>query len=547
MHLTSILPHLTGVRVLRVLRQPTTLILEAAVRAGSARCPSCQRRSRRVHSRYTRSITDEPLGGQQVTIQLQVRRFRCTNSQCARRTFAEQLPRLAARSARRSVPLQTRLEDIGVTIGGRPGARFAGRRDIQVSRSTLLRLVRRLPVPPASTPTVLGIDDFAVRRGHRYGTVVVDLEAHRVVDLLPDRTAETTAAWLAKHGAPEIVCRDRAGAYADAARQAAPGAIQIADRFHLSRNAGETLERVLARHPEAVRAATEEEALPAAASPAPSAAPTAETRSDGAPPPADPRRERRHARYEQVVALHQQHVSITAISEQVGLSRPTVRKYVRAEGFPERAPRRTLLHAGATHTVYLQDRWAQGCRDAKALWQELRARGFRGSLRMVQRAVAGWRETPGRRGRHASLPAPEPRAALPRPRPLSPRQARWLLLRPVEDLTGEEGTMRSRLLAASPEIQTALSLVETFRQMVRTREQAALEPWLQEAETAGVPELQRFAASLRRDYAAVDAALAHPWSSGQVEGQVTKIKLIKRLMFGRGSFDLLRRRVLLAS
>jgi transposase len=377
--------------------------------------------------------------------------------------------------------------------------------------------------------------------------VLVDLEAQRVVDLLPDRTAETTAAWLAKHGAPEIVCRDRAGAYTDAVRHAAPTAIQIADRFHLSRNAGETLERVLAQHPEALRAATEEEALPPAPSSGPSAVPRTETPSDGAPPPPDPGQDRRRARYEQVVALHQQHVSITAISDQVGLSRPTVRKYVRAETFPERAPRRTLLHAGAAHTVYLQQRWAEGCRDAKALWQELRARGFKGSLRMVQRAVAGWRETPGRRGRQASVPAPAPRPVLPPPRPLSPRQARWLLLRPTEDLTAEERAMCTRLLAAASEVQTTFSSIAAFRRLVRTREQAALDPWLQEAETAAVPELQRFAASLRRDYAAVDAALAHSWNSGQVEGQVTKIKLIKRLMFGRGSFDLLRRRVLLAS
>jgi transposase len=247
------------------------------------------------------------------------------------------------------------------------------------------------------------------------------------------------------------------------------------------------------------------------------------------------------------MALHRQGCSLTAIAAQVGLSRPTVRKYVHAGAFPERAPRRTLLRAGSEDTVYLQQRWAEGCRDAKALWEELRARGFRGSLRMVQRAVAGWREAPGRRGRQPDAPSAEPGSALSRPRPLSPRQALWLLLRPAKDLTAEEGTMRPRLVEGSEEIRAALALVESFRGMVRTRDRAALDPWLQAAEGAAVPEMRGLAAGLRRDYAAVDAALAHPWSSGPVEGQVTKVKLIKRLMFGRGSFDLLRRRVLLAA
>jgi transposase len=247
------------------------------------------------------------------------------------------------------------------------------------------------------------------------------------------------------------------------------------------------------------------------------------------------------------MALHRQGCSLTAIAAQVGLSRPTVRKYVRAGAFPERAPRRTLLRAGSESTVYLQQRWAEGCRDAKALWEELRARGFRGSLRMVQRAVAGWREAPGRRGRQPDAPAAEPGSPLPRPRPLSPRQALWLLLRPAEDLTAEEGRMRARLVEGSEEIRAALALVESFRRMVRTRDRAALDPWLQAAEAADAPEMRGLAASLRRDYAAVDAALAHPWSSGPVEGLVTKVKLIKRLMFGRGNVDLLRRRVLLAA
>jgi transposase len=202
--------------------------------AAAARCPSCGRRSGRVHSRYTRPLADEPLGGRRVELHLQVRRFRCGAGACPRRTFAEQVPALAARRARRTVPLRRFLQDVGLTIGGRPGARFAERRAIAVSRMTLLRLVRALPAPPVRSPRVLGVDDFALRRGYRYGTVLVDVAASEIVDVLPDRTAAALGTWLAARAAPQLICRDRGGEYARGACQGAPDAIQIADRFHLA-------------------------------------------------------------------------------------------------------------------------------------------------------------------------------------------------------------------------------------------------------------------------------------------------------------------------
>jgi predicted DNA-binding transcriptional regulator AlpA len=234
--------------------------------------------------------------------------------------------------------------------------------------------------------------------------------------------------------------------------------VQIADRFHLIRNAGEALERVLARHPGVVRAATAGEAtVPAAPPAAPHDAPLQANAS--VPLPAvDPRRERRRLRYEQVVALHAQGWSLTAISQHLGLSRPTVRKYIQAETFPEWAPRRTLLRAGSPYTIYLQERWANGCRDAQVLWRELQARGFNGSLRMVQQAVGGWRETPGRRGHQPDAPASLTPKVVPRPRPLSPRQAVWLLLRPEESLTAEEGMMRRRCTSARFQIAVRIAV-----------------------------------------------------------------------------------------
>jgi transposase len=422
---------------------------------------------------------------------------------------------------------------------------------------TLLRIVRRLPLPAAGSPFVLGVDDFALRRGHHYGTVLVDLQAHRIVDLLPERTSEVVSGWLADREPPEIICRDRGGAYAEAAQHAAPAATQCADRFHLSSNATAVLERVLARHPAAVRTATMAEAATEApgadallsappdekAAPDPAqATPPAARAEDGS----DARQQRRRARYEEVVALHRAGWSLTAIGAHLGLCRPTVRKYVAADAYPGIAPRCTLLRSGSTHAAYLRERWDAGCRDATVLYQELRARGFPGSLRMVQRAVAAWRPHPGPHGRGAARPAcPQVGAAT--ARALSPRQATWLLLRSPEGLRAEEQTLRTRLLATTPAIQAAVTAVEAFRTLVRTHDRAALDLWLEAATHSDVPEIRAFAASIRRDYAAIAAGLALPWSSGQVEGQVTKIKLRRRQMYGRGKLDLLRRRVILAS
>jgi transposase len=540
MRWTSLLPHLAGLRVLHATLSAATLELDLEPLATTARCPSCQRRSRHVHSRYIRHITDQPIGGHRVILHLHVRRFRCRTAACPRRTFAEQAPRLAARYARRSVPLQAVLADLGLTVGGRPGMRFLARRGGAISRMTLLRLVRALPEPPVSTPSVLGVDDFALRRGHHYGTILTDLEGHRVIDLLPERTADAFATWLNAHGQPHLVCRDRGGDYASGARQGAPDAIQIADRFHLTRNSSDVLERILVRHPAALRAAVTQEM---AQVPNHWSSPI----SRAALPPANPRRDRRLARYQQVIALHRQGWSLTAISTQLRVSRPTVRKYVNAGTFPEWPARRTKLSAGTAHTTYLQVRWDAGCRDATVLWQELQARGFTGSVRMVQRVLAGWRVEPARRGRAAHIAGPLPAPAPPQLRPPSPHQAVWLLLRPIAALEPAQQLMRARLLAAAPEVREALTLLEEFRRVVRERDGAAWAGWLHAAETSPVREVRSFAAKLRADHAAIEAALAHEWSSGQVEGHVTKTKLVKRQMYGRAKVDLLRKRVLLAS
>jgi len=571
MDLAALLPHLAGLVILRWRVAPNAVEIEAASQAMEGRCPTCQVISTSVHSHYSRTVTDVPIGNRSVQLVVRVRRFRCRNPACSRKTFAEDFAPLIRRYNRRTTLLQELLDDIGVVVGGRPGARFAHRHCLSASRSTLIRLVRGLPLPPAAPPVVLGVDDFAVRRNHHYGTLVVDLERHQLLDLWPQRTAQPLIQWLREQaGPPDVICRDRAGTYADAARQGAPAARQVADRFHLACNASAVLERVLLRHASVVRTATTLE--PACSNDDGPNTPGASSAGDGVEAHAAPattqasttatrkaRRARRLARYDQVVELYRAGATFTAIAQRVGLARATVRKYVHADGFPEWPSRRTPLHAGSVHMTYLQERWAAGCHDSTILWTELRDHGFTGSLRMVQRAMAGWRSAPRVRGpRHHSKVQPgadavpgddagPPLESLPAPlRGLSAQQAVWLLLRPEEELWVTEQSLRTRLLEANDEIRTAHQLIAGFRDLLRTRGHDQFTTWQEAAQASEIPEVRGFVASLQRDEDAVRAALTEEWNSGQVEGQVTKVKLVKRLMFGRANFDLLKRRVLLA-
>jgi transposase len=426
---------------------------------------------------------------------------------------------------------------------------------VPASRSTLLRLVRDAALPPPGDPQVLGVDDWAWRRGQRYGSILVDLERRRPIKLLSDRTAESLATWLREHPGIDVISRDRAGAYADGARQGAPDAVQVADRFHLLANAGELVERVLGSRRAALRqaAATVDrmgsECLP----------PETASAITPAPPPGRIRaQERQHerrvqrlARYDAVVALHQEGHSHAAISRQTGLGRRTVRRYLRAPAFPERsAPpaRPTML---APYEAYLRTRWTEGCHNAQQLWREIRSRGFAGQAANVRRYLAQWRPEPGRPGptvrqNQADDAPPTPPVRQPMLVP-SPRQARWLVLRAVETLTSEERAYRTALLDAEPIIRGVQQLVVDFETLVRTRDAPGLVAWLERADASSVPEVRSFAAGLRRDRAAVDAALSSPWSNGQTEGQINRLKVLKRQMYGRAKLDLLEKRFLYAA
>jgi transposase len=556
MRMPAFLPHLKGLRLeaIQVTAEEGVDVLLTAVRA-RAPCPVCGRGSRCVHSRYPRAVADLPWSGARITLRVQARRFRCRQAACPRRVFCERLPGLVRPYGRRTESLRRVLEAVAFAVGGRPGSRLLPAVALRQSPQVLLRLVRAAPEPPRPAPRVVGIDDWALKRGRTYGTLLVDLERHCPVDVLPDRTAETVAAWLRAHGGPEgqieVIARDRAGAYADGARQGAPGATQVADRWHLMKNLGDAVERLLTRHHRALQEATRP---PAAPEMAPSATASRVVAPTATPPPPPERRQvqehqtrraRRVARYEAVRALRAQGASIRAIAQQVGLARGTVHRYLRAETFPEQQPRprrRTLL---TPFEPFLRSRWDAGCRNAKGLWRELAAEGFTGRPTIVRDLLARWRAAAGEPAptapRPLALVGPSAPPATPR---YSTREVAWLLLRRPEDLDADEQAYLQALFRHRPVLGVAHGLILDFLTIVRQRQEQALAAWAAVATASALPELQTFATGLLRDWAAVRAALTEPWSSGQVEGQVNKLKVLKRQMYGRANVDLLRKRVL---
>jgi transposase len=513
-------------------------------------CPLCRRRANRVHSRYERTLADLPWGEHAVVLRLRVRRLFCDNARCERRIFVERLPGIAAPWSRKTARLATRLTALGLALGGAAGARLSRVLLMPTARNTLLRLIRAAPSPPGVTPTVLGVDDWALRKRHSYGTVLVDLARRRPVALLPDREAGTLAAWLHEHPGVKLVARDRSGAYADGTRRGAPEAVQVADRFHLLQNLAEALETTFTTHAASLRAVDQarDQAFIADGGPAPVAPPRLPAQAATL---AAERRQRRMARYQQVWSLHREGWPGHAIARRLGLGRSTVVRYLRHEAFPERKGRsdvgRSLLDPWKP---LLLKRWNAGQRDGRRLFRELQRLGYRGSyptlarytqrLRQAQEGAAPRRARPSR---NPSLPS-----VIDRPeRPLTPRTAAWLALRRPERRGPGDTERLARLRDRDASLAEALDLAEEFAGLIRARQPERLSPWLARARDGRLPAFRGFAKRLGADEAAVRTAATLPWSTGQVEGQINRLKTIKRHMYGRAKLDLLAQRFLLAA
>jgi len=515
----------------------------------TACCPVCHQPAVRVHSGYRRLPADLPCGGVPLRLELHARRFHCDVPHCSRRIFTERLPGVLQPYARRTNRLAAALEAIAYELGGQAGSRLAARLGVSTSRDTLLRRLKEAAPADPIAPRVLGVDDWAKRKGQAYGTILVDLERRCVIDLLPDRQAETLAAWLREHPGVEIIARDRGGAYAQGAREGAPHAVQVADRFHLLQNLADALGEVLAGEHAALREAARK-APPGAADagrPAPSAAspnapPAQDRRSRGEREQSVQSRERRLALYHEVLRLQQQGRTPRQIARELGISRTTVNAYLKEGTFPERKTRATPPGSVAPYAAYLRRRWDEGCHNTQQLWRELREQGFPGQPLAVWRFTRSWRDPDaagrgaGKRAHDHSVPAhPSPRAVV------------WWLLGAREALTEEQVAFLERLKTGCPKIELAETLALEFFTMVRQRASGRLENWVERASASGIEKLKQFGAGLRRDWDAVVAGLTLEWSSGPVEGQVNRLKMVKRQMFGRAGLTVLRARILPAA
>lgn len=546
MNPTPLLPAPTEVRLSHLAIDATGITVLATTRRSGAVCPCCGVLTRRIHSRYLRRLADLPWHGLQVCLALTTRRFFCDVPGCSRRIFTERLPGTAAPSARRTTRLATALDALGLALGGEAAARLAQVLGMGGSGATIRRLViaHGAGVEHSVGPRVLGVDDWAWRRGRTYGTLLVDLERRAVIDLLPDRMPSTLAAWLRTHPGVEIISRDRGGAYAEGARAGAPDAIQVADRFHLVRNLGEAIDQAVTRHHAVVREVAR------AMDHGPSVAILAGRRrrisglpnNRGGPSRAAQRsaerRARRVARYEQVIALHDARLTVAEIRRHTGLDRRTITTWLAAGRFPERQPRGVPPpRAVDPYRTIIQARLEAGLENASELARQLREVGYQGSAAAVRRYIAQLRRTLAPAADAASPPHTVRQRTGPR---FTPRQTAWLLRRRDDALAPPERRYVAALIAQSPELAAVRRLAHSFQDLFTTHDASGLAAWLGQADQS---ELRSFARGVARDRDAVLAALCFRWSNGPVEGHVNRLKLIKRQGYGRTGFALLRQRV----
>jgi transposase len=524
----------------------------------AAPCPLCAQPARQVHSHYTRSAYDLPIQGRPALLRLTARRFFCPTPDCSRRVFCEQFPGLLARHAQATTRLSNTHRDLGLALGGEPGARLAAKLGMPTSPDTLLRRVKQ-PGPertPATTPRVVGVDDWALRKGQTYGTIIIDLERRQVLELLPGRDGVGLKTWLGKHPEIEILSRDRWAAFADAAAEAAPQARQVADRWHLLKNAREALERFLDRYAGEIAAAFAEPAQapatpapdppavhalvpppPAEAAPAPSAA------TAGSPAqqrPVTAKQQRRLERFHEVRRRHADGQSLRRIAREMRLSKNAVARYVRSDQCPDWRPGRQGPSLAAPYRERIDAWLAAGNRTVADLHRQLQAEdptlGYDALRRFVTRRLAARGE---RRDRvNAAQPQPPP--------PPSAKGLSFAVIARPTARTENQQAQVARLREINAEVVEAVGLVEAFAALVRKQAGATLPDWLEQVRNGASIELRRFAQGLDRDRAAVQAALDETWSNGPVEGHVNRLKTIKRQMYGRAGLPLLRARVLFA-
>jgi transposase len=431
--------------------------------------------------------------------------------------------------------LQEALREMGFELGGEAGARLGKKLSYPGSPDTILRLVKHEHLPTPSSPRVVGIDDWSWKRGLRYGTLICDLESHRPIDVLADRSVQTVSAWFEKRPSVEIVSRDRSAEYAAAISKGAPQALQVADLWHVGKNLTESVQTLLARCRAEIRRALHAQATlePAETEPVPQEE-QRPARSRGEEQARLARRAQKLDRYEQVIELHDQGLSVTDIAARVGISGRTVQRWLAHGSFPEARRRRRRPSLIDPYERYVLLWWREGNRNGAQLYRELRAQGYKGSSKAMYNYLATLRtpqadsskSTPFKAQKHKSVPPPAPLLEN-----FSARQATWLLVRRPSDLDETQQKELALMRQASPTVEEAYRLTQAFMQMIREHTGQQLESWLSSVEESTLPEFKSFAKGIQQDKAAVLAGLTLPWSNGPLEGHVNRLKLIKRSMY----------------
>ena len=517
------------IKQIAVFHTDTKIIFSILPKQRRSSCPLCNKYGNRIHSHYVRSLADLPISGKSVQLQLRARRFFCRNKSCPRKVFTERFSEDILPYARRLCRSVDVLRSIGLEVGGNKGAMISHIVKSPVSSSTILRLVKKLEIgEPSLTSGIIGVDDWAYKKGRNYGTIIVDLEHRKVIDLLPDRETGTLSQWLLRHPDVHTVGRNRASAYSKGIKEGTANAIEVADRFHLLVNLREAFQKALYRHNPTLKQAFAQYAR----------ADTGRVKNSTEPvqqvvwPKPDTPNSERLMKFEKAKELAEKGYSLKAIAKILNAHRRTIKKYIRSEELPRRQA--SLNPRYMTNFFQFRDFLFEHYKDQdyQTLYANIRARGFNGKYTQFCHNMNRFIR-------------PE-NPALPRLPPIdtwSTSRITFMVLQQQEKLTLKDRDFLDFLFHKAPRIKAAAELTRDFKNLFLDKKEGALKQWLVRA-TDPDSELQNFAKGIQKDYDAVNQAVISNISNGQVEGQVNKLKNIKRMMYGRADFQLLRRMVL---
>ena len=547
----ELLSHLKGLTVRKVVPADLGWVVEAEG-SSNALCPDCGVTSHSRHSRYWRKLRDLPMQGASVTLKVQMGRWRCRSRQCLRQIFTERVDGVLLPHSQQTNRLSEVHRLVGRALGGRSGQRLLKRLGMPSSRHTLLRQVIKAASGSVWQPAirVVGVDDWAWRKGQSFGTVLVDLERSEVVDLLPTRSAKVQGEWLAQHPEVKVVSRDRQGVYAEGVRAGAPRARQVADRFHLTLNLRQAVERELAVRRSFLRFTPESTPV------VPTGGGT-ETENKGRQISIQSSVQQQHAevarlRRQQKLELFQTiqrmksaGMKVSQIARHLGINRRRIERWVRLDTLPERNRMEPRPGMVGWFRDYLQQRWAAGCRHGRTLLAEIRERGYVGAFSTLAKFLSPWRQPPAKTTTVSTEAAPlEETPTAPAPRQVSPQVSAVLLSKFRTDLTPAQAEIVDAFKQQCPGFAVMRKLVLNFRSLLRVGKLAALRRWMKRAQKTGIHALTRFVRTLQQDLRAVEAAVTEPWSNGPVEGHINRLKTLKRQMYGRAGVKLLRARLL---